>query len=92
MSSEAMEAYRKYKQAKEKAKQYKQEQKEEQLDIPPADAVMEVKREINMWKAYPQDVTLSTSPRDSEVFAIQIPVGRELWKEFSPKTTPSIQL
>ena len=37
-----------------------QEQKEEQLDIPVADAVMEARREINMRKAYPQDVTLST--------------------------------
>ena len=37
-----------------------QEQKEEQLDIPVADAVMEARREINMCKAYPQDVTLST--------------------------------
>ena len=32
-----------------------QEQKEEQLDIPVADAVMEARREINMCKAYPQD-------------------------------------
>ena len=37
-----------------------QEQKQEQLDIPVADAVMEARREINMRKAYPQDVTLST--------------------------------
>ena len=36
-----------------------QEQKEEQLGIPVADAVMEARREINMRKAYPQDVTLT---------------------------------
>ena len=41
-----------------------QEQNEEQLDIPVADAVMEASREINMYKTYPQDVTLSTSSRD----------------------------
>ena len=44
-----------------------QEQKEEQQDIPVADAVMEARREINMCKAYPQDVTLSTTPRNSGV-------------------------
>ena len=41
-----------------------QEQKEEPLDTPVTDAVMEATREINMHKAYPPDVTLSTSPRD----------------------------
>ena len=44
-----------------------QEQKEEQLNIPVAHAVIEARREINMCKAYPQDVTLSTIPRDSGV-------------------------
>ena len=39
---------------------FQQKQKEEQLDIPVADAAMEARREINMCKAYPQDVTLST--------------------------------
>ena len=82
-----------------------QEQKEEQLDIPVTDAVMEATREINMYKAYPQDVPLSTSPRDSVVVSDICPThvslqgsichslwGREMWKEFFPKTTPSIQL
>ena len=44
-----------------------QEQKEEQLDIPVTDALMKRRREINMYKAYSQDVTLSTSPRNNGI-------------------------
>ena len=75
-----------------------QEQKEEQLDIPVADAVMEARREINMCKAYPQDVTLSTIPRDSGVVSdicpthvsLQGSICHALWggrcgKSFFPK-------
>ena len=82
-----------------------QEQKEEQLDIPVTDAVMEATREINMDKAYPQDVTLSTSPRDSGVVSdicpthvsLQGSICHSLWgercgKSFFQKRLPSIQL
>ena len=79
-----------------------QEQKEEPLDIPVTDAVMEATREINMYKACSQleDVTLSTNPQDSGVVSNMCPThvslqgsichslwGRVMWKEFFPKTT-----
>ena len=84
---------------------FQQEQKEVQLDIPVADAVMKARREINMCKAYPEDVTLSTIPWDIGVVSDICPThvslqgsichtlwGREMWKEFFPKMTPSIHL
>ena len=61
-----------------------QEHKEEELDIPVADAVMEARREINIYKAYPQDVTLSTSPREWWINKRHMPNVRFIPRKYLP--------